>query len=356
MNTETNYLKNHWYAVAIGSELKAGSLKPVVVLGRPIVLFRGASGQASALEDRCPHRNVALSLGSVVGETLQCGYHGLQFDNSGACVKLCTSEPPPRGMVAAAYPLIERHGYLWAWMGVPALADDDLVPDYSWQDAEGWAGRLTSTVTKCSYVLALENVLDLSHAAFVHGETVGSPEGASTMAEVASEGDTVTITRRFLNQRLKDFYERATGWQHADRVQKITYFGNNCVTLEVAISPVGSTDPSKRKLIRFGGPYTPSAPNSHLHFSSAFHNFNIEDEALSESLISIIKRAYAEDVDFLENQQRYLDERISQPNRLFSVDKGPAVAMRMLRAKIVQEQSLVAEPVKADLERIAVTQ
>src|SRR5262245_26076824 len=78
-------LARHWYVAC-----RSGALgrRPVArtVLGVPLVLFRDAAGGAAALLDRCPHRNVPLSLGHVVPEGhLECAYHGWQFDGTGRC-------------------------------------------------------------------------------------------------------------------------------------------------------------------------------------------------------------------------------------------------------------------------------
>src|SRR5262249_41333621 len=158
----------------LSAELVPGAMISRTVLDQPIVLFRAEHGPAAALENRCPHRNVSLSMGRVVGEQLQCGYHGLRFDARGRCVHIPGNDRSPLGIFAArSYPLTERYGYLWIWMGDPQRADPSAVPDYSWQTDPNWTGELRLRSTRCNYRLALENVLDLSHASYVHGNTVG---------------------------------------------------------------------------------------------------------------------------------------------------------------------------------------
>lgn len=339
------YVTHHWYAAAIAMELAPGQLLRREVLETPLVIYRGEDGRVGALEDRCPHRNVALSLGCVRGANVQCGYHGLQFDARGQCVQMPTGEAPPPVMRVRACPALERHGYVWVWMGEPERADPQAVPDYHWQDDPAWTGRLIWRPTACNYELALENVLDLSHTTFVHGETVGSPEVARTPAEVFAEGDTVSVRRVFPDNPLPPIYRASTGMERADRTQTITYFSVNCVRLSVTLEPVGNTDPAQVRRLMFGGPYTPQGRSSHLHFSSAYRNFNLADESMTEALIGTIQKAFAEDVPFLESQQRMIDEGRAEPNRLFSVDKGPAMAMRLLRRALdAQEGRPAAAP------------
>ncbi len=334
-----DFVKNHWYAVAIGRDLPAGELVQRQVLGTRVVLFRDEEGRPAAVEDRCPHRNVSLSLGCLVGSHVQCGYHGLAFDRTGKCVRMPNVEQPPAVMRVQAFPVIEKHGYIWLWTGEPSLAAEERIPDYSWQESGAWVGDLAWQETRCNYMLALENVLDLSHATYVHGETVGSPQVAQTVPEVVMGEDTVSVRRVFTDRELPAFYQKATGWQQADRTQTITYFDVNCVRLEITIAPIGNTDPDKVLRLMFGGPYTPRDAHSHLHFSSAYRNFRLEDSAMTAALIGTIRKAYSEDVSFLEDQQRMIDEGRSQPNRLFAVDRGPVAAMRLLARSIEADRS-----------------
>jgi nitrite reductase/ring-hydroxylating ferredoxin subunit len=79
-----------WRAVALSTEIRSGGVKAVSVGNEPIVLFRDSAGELKALEDRCPHRRVPLSLGMVRSEGwLQCGYHGWSFDGAtGRCMAI----------------------------------------------------------------------------------------------------------------------------------------------------------------------------------------------------------------------------------------------------------------------------
>ena len=76
------FLRNCWYVAAWAAEVGAAPLARTIC-GAPVALFRTGSGEAVALEDRCCHRNLPLSMGRVEGEALRCGYHGLLFDRDG---------------------------------------------------------------------------------------------------------------------------------------------------------------------------------------------------------------------------------------------------------------------------------
>ncbi len=79
---------DYWYPLAWSSALKRGKTLACRFAGEPVVLYRGQSGTVHALEDRCAHRQVPLSMGIVEGESLKCGYHGWTYDCGGHCVNI----------------------------------------------------------------------------------------------------------------------------------------------------------------------------------------------------------------------------------------------------------------------------
>ncbi|HEX9632971.1 MAG TPA: Rieske 2Fe-2S domain-containing protein [Gemmatimonadales bacterium] len=137
------------------------------VHGRPVVLFRGADGTPSALEDRCPHKNVALSLGRVRAGTLECRYHGWRFDGAGALVDVPCHSPDerlPRCRVPA-WRVVERDGWIWIKRaevvgGADAPPGYERDPRYFWFELE--------YVLETPVDLILENGLDCSHTGFAH--------------------------------------------------------------------------------------------------------------------------------------------------------------------------------------------
>ena len=100
------FLRNFWYVAAYDHEV---ARKPFgrKVLGEPIVFFRKQDGTPVALEDRCVHRHLPLSMGKVVGDHLQCHYHGLRYDCTGKCVKVPGQNAIPPSARIKAYPVEE---------------------------------------------------------------------------------------------------------------------------------------------------------------------------------------------------------------------------------------------------------
>ncbi|WP_368075909.1 Rieske 2Fe-2S domain-containing protein [Leisingera sp. NJS201] len=117
------YLRNCWY-VAGRSEDFGRELTALTMLEEQIVIYRDTQGKAIALEDACPHRKLPLSRGTIEGDHVVCGYHGLTFDCRGECVIAPTQlDNPPRRAAVQSYPAEDRWGFLWLWMGDPEQAD-----------------------------------------------------------------------------------------------------------------------------------------------------------------------------------------------------------------------------------------
>src|SRR5580693_8507636 len=90
------FLRNYWYVAATDSEVGRKPLSRMI-LGEPIVFYRTEDGAPVALEDRCAHRHLPLSMGKLVGDVLQCHYHGLRFATDGRCVGIPGQDHIPHG-------------------------------------------------------------------------------------------------------------------------------------------------------------------------------------------------------------------------------------------------------------------
>jgi phenylpropionate dioxygenase-like ring-hydroxylating dioxygenase large terminal subunit len=105
------FLRNTWYAAALDREVGEG-LFARTICNEPMALFRKADGSVVAIEDRCCHRSLPLSMGKRIGDTVQCGYHGLQFDATGQCIKVPGQNSIPPSARVQSWPAVERHGYV----------------------------------------------------------------------------------------------------------------------------------------------------------------------------------------------------------------------------------------------------
>ena len=111
----TPFIHNAWYVIAEGCEVTRTPMSRVV-LGRSIVLFRTKAGVAIALQNRCCHRSFPLVHGKVEGDTIVCGYHGLQFNTAGRCVGIPMQKSVPSSVKVRAYRTVEHGPFVWIWM------------------------------------------------------------------------------------------------------------------------------------------------------------------------------------------------------------------------------------------------
>ena len=116
---------NRWWVAGFSWELAD---KPLArsFLNRPMVLFRTPDGAVAALEDRCCHKELPLSMGAVEQRGLRCGYHGLLFNHAGGCIEVPGQPTVPARARVRAYPLREQDQILWVWIGA---APDQAPPD-----------------------------------------------------------------------------------------------------------------------------------------------------------------------------------------------------------------------------------
>src|SRR5690606_22501246 len=142
---------------------------------------RNESGQVVALIDRCPHRGVPLSMGSVVAGKVRCIYHALEFDSTGVCVRNPHSSGNPRRLSTRRVPTITRHGMVWIWHGDEDRCDPAGIPDYDWLDSPGYTAIHGLMHVQADYRLVIDNLLDLSHAEYLHAKTVGTPGSSSSV-------------------------------------------------------------------------------------------------------------------------------------------------------------------------------
>lgn len=158
-------LREAWYIAARSADLRAEPLGRVI-LGLPIVLFRDARGKASAIADRCAHRQMALSGGRVQGGVLECPYHGWTYDGGGTCTSVPSlAESPP--IRISAYRTLEQDGYVWIYLGE---GEPGSAPfRFPHLGEARWTTFRFLTRFEASTFACLENFLDVPHTAYVHG-------------------------------------------------------------------------------------------------------------------------------------------------------------------------------------------
>jgi vanillate O-demethylase monooxygenase subunit len=169
------FVKNCWYMAGWSHEFNFEPLVARIFLNEAIVLYRATNGRLIAMEDRCCHRLAPLSAGRVEGDDLRCLYHGLRFGPDGQCNEIPQQPGKPVSKVVRVrtYPVVEKHGAAWIWMGEPARAVPDLIPSVIGPDEGPWSMLPGQMTIEANYSLLNDNLLDLTHVAYVHRNSFG---------------------------------------------------------------------------------------------------------------------------------------------------------------------------------------
>ncbi|MBF2018746.1 MAG: aromatic ring-hydroxylating dioxygenase subunit alpha [Hydrococcus sp. C42_A2020_068] len=157
---------NHWYVVARSTEVRD---KPVGVTlwHQAIVLYRDKTGKVHALEDRCPHRQVKLSHGKIIGNELECAYHGWRFNWEGNCVAvpyLASNQKLPNCKIRR-YPVRELDGFIWLFPGDLDKLDRNSIQPMGVPEWEHLNYIATISIIECKghYSFLIENLMDMYH-------------------------------------------------------------------------------------------------------------------------------------------------------------------------------------------------
>lgn len=172
------FLKNAWYCAGWCDDVGLGQKDLVTrrIAGQSLLLYRTPDGQLTAMEDRCPHRSAPLSLGRKEGDAVRCMYHGMLFGPDGACRQVPGMDRIPPGAQVPTFPVQEKDGWIWIWMGDPADADTALICDaFDPRDAR-FSLRTNSIRIDTNYRQEIANLADLSHISWVHDQTFGGTD------------------------------------------------------------------------------------------------------------------------------------------------------------------------------------
>ncbi|MFH8679367.1 Rieske 2Fe-2S domain-containing protein [Streptomyces lydicus] len=165
---------NFWYPVAVSGSVRRNKTFAAAFAGERIVLYRGESGAVYALEDRCAHRQVPLSMGVVEGDTLRCCYHAWAYRGNGRISQIPYLpkgvDRPPRGV--RAYPVREAYGLVFVFPGDREKAATARLPELPEFDSARHRTMTFSRTVRCHYSFMHENLLDMNHQ-FLHRGILG---------------------------------------------------------------------------------------------------------------------------------------------------------------------------------------
>ncbi len=342
---------NAWYVAAASTDLSDRPLGRQIC-GLPMVFFRDASGNVAALEDWCPHRGAPLSLGRVVEGRLVCGYHGLQMGCDGKTVAMPGQRVrgfPP----VAAYPVVERHGFVWVWPGDAAQADAARLPALPWASDPAWVYAGDMFRVGCGYRLMVDNLMDLTHETYVHADSIGQPEIEDVAPVTRVEGDSVITQRLMQGISAPPFWRQALRGSGVadevpvDRWQVCHFTPPSHVMIEVGVAHAGLGGPQAPADRRAAGLVvdfiTPETDTSIWYFWGMARSFGIHDAALTHSIREGQRRIFSEDLQLLEQQQR---NHLRHPGRALlglNTDAGGVQARRIID-RLIEAESVRPAP------------
>jgi len=333
------YVLNTWYVAAWSAEVSRTPTRRVVC-ELPIVLFRTRAGDAVALADRCAHRAYPLSAGQVVGDGIQCGYHGFEFGPDGACTRIpAQSIIPPRAKVAS-YALVEKDGWIWVWLGEQDRATTESVPDTHYLTDPGWAAVTHSFHFECRAELIHDNLLDLTHESFIHTSTVGDDYIYQHGLTVTVDGDVVTADRLMPDVEAPPLYAKtmATAGLY-DRFHTTEFHVPSFHLLHSGITGRGRPR-EEGYLIKVLNAITPIDAHNSWYYYAFCRNFGLESQEATDDLVEGLRVVLQEDADALRLQEQGLRDRPDgEGDVLIGQDAGLAKARKVLERLLASEGS-----------------
>ena len=329
-------LCDFWYVAALAEDVDRGPIERIVC-NRPIVVFRGESGSLNALQNFCSHRRAPLSLGRVMGEAIECPYHGMRFAGDGTCTLIpCQSDIPSRANVQS-YPVVERHGFVWVWPGDPTLADPATVPEMPWRDDPAWnSDTVYYYHVKGSHILMTDNLLDLGHVAFIHADTIGfAPEGLEEDPLVTEvQGDRIVNTRVFRDVQPSPAVKGWGNFKGTIERESVSTWSPPCFTSIY----FANRDATTQLEMRIDHLITPETDTTHNYWVSVCRNFRIDDMELDAQMLEDNDRVHQQDLEIVEAQQRMIDLVPDYQDMPIRQDKPLTIAHRVM-ARLEKQES-----------------
>jgi vanillate O-demethylase monooxygenase subunit len=232
--------------------------------------------------------------------------------------------------------VVERYHWVWIWMGDPVQADPATIPDYHYLDSPDWGAKGTYIHVKANWQLIVDNLLDLTHLAFVHESTIGNAavaENAEVRVKRTPGG--VLVTRWMIDKPAPPTYVKAGNFTtNVDRWQFIDFLPPAYLRLSVGATPTGTGAPEGKFEgginMRNLNAITPETENTSHYFWAQAHDFDVKNEKLTDMIFEQVKTAFLEDKEVFEAQQRVIDHDASESQVDIHADAGGIQARRIL--------------------------
>lgn len=336
-NSGETYLRDCWYVVATTDEVKDHPIERTV-MDEPIAVFRIADGTPAAMHGVCPHRYYPLAQGRVVGNALQCNYHGFQFDGAtGSCI-VTPGQPAPKSYKQRIYPIAEHGPWLWIWTGAPERADRALLPPMAAMGiGEGWAVQVGPVLHGNGRAqLLVENLLDLTHIEYLHATTLRAEGVLNFPIRVREEHDAVVASRVAKTPWVDGFYDLIYGPEHHfsgehEALGETYYHSPAYLRTSLVVSQIDGVNIVDRNVFgsfHFQHLLTPETAHSVHYFSGMSRNYRRHDQQLSDAMMKVDCAVRQQDIDAIAEIERNLSSGATLPKELLIKSDSAAIQVR----------------------------
>lgn len=343
-----SFLRNSWYCVGWSEEIKERP-KGIRALNEYLLIYRGESGRAIAMSGRCAHRFAPLDLGDVVGDDIICPYHGLRYGPDG----MCNHNPHGDGFIPplaklSTYIIEERNTALWVWMGDADKVDHALLPGETALVSSDYSSARLTLKYPVRYELLVDNLLDLTHAPYIHRSTLASTGGMSMDEipvpeyEFKREGDQLHSHYRIKamppSPQLAPFFTDPVGEFNA----VMTWQPASILTLDLTMDPLpgGQSQSVHMPTIHY---VTPETETTTHYFAAVSRNRDIHNKEADIHMAMTVEKAFMEED---EPMIRYCQEQMGGRGDIFKegaailrTDMAGVQARRLVNSKILAETS-----------------
>jgi vanillate O-demethylase monooxygenase subunit len=260
----------------------------------------------------------------------------------------------PPGAKVKSYPVVERYKWLWVWMGDPALADPDKITDFHWFDDPEWGAKSSYLHVEANWQLVVDNLLDLTHLAFVHETTIGNMALVEHAAVKVQRGpNNVLVTRWTIDQPAPPTFVKVGNFTtKVDRWQIIEYTPPAFLRLDVGATPTGTGASEGRRIggisMRNLNAITPETETTTHYFWGQAHDFQPDNKEMTERIFQQIQTAFYEDVAIFQGQQRRMSQMPGASQVDINADSGGIQARRIIDRLYAEEQAALTQRTAAE--------
>jgi len=341
------FIRNCWYVAAWSPEVTSSGFTSLSIANEPLLLYRTAAGDVVVLEDRCCHRQAPLSRGRREGDEIRCMYHGLKFDASGRCIEIPGQQTIPERARVRSYRAVDRHSWIWVWMGDADLADPALIPAAVGLDDPAWTLRSGSIDYQANHMLIHDNLCDFSHIAYVHENSFGGGDDriAKTRPKISTLPRGIRVERWSLNAPTRSYTGNVV---LQDRWMRYDYLVPGILLMRSESHPPGTAERFAER--------EPNGEPLHASFTSQavtgmtdqtsryFYSWGPRaSEAravpqMPDLMFDLAVRAFEEDRQMIEAQQRNLNLRPEPDPLVIGHDRGPSL-MRAVMERLHRQET-----------------